>query len=221
MEPIFEHPWELSPKEAVLLQHELQKRVILEENIGEIRTIAGTDVSYDAGTKEARAIVAILSYPNLQLQSYTTATVSLSFPYIPGLLSFREIPALIQCFKKLKNLPDLILCDGHGLAHPRRFGLACHLGVLFDIPTIGVAKRVLVGEHEIIPQVRGAWKPLIHEGEIVGAALRSRPQTHPIYVSIGHRITLETAIGWVEKCLTGFRLPETTRWAHRLSKSEK
>ncbi len=219
MEPTFEHPWNISPKEAALLQEELQARVILEDRFGEICTIAGTDVSYDARTNEARGVVAILSYPDLLFQSHSTTTIPCSFPYIPGLLSFREIPPLIECFRKLKTRPDLILCDGHGLAHPRRFGLACHLGVLFDVPSIGVAKRLLIGEHKAVPQVRGAWKPLMHEGELVGAALRSRPHTHPIYISIGHRISLETAVEWVVKCLTKFRLPETTRWAHRLSKS--
>jgi deoxyribonuclease V len=220
MEPCFKHPWDISPKEAASLQLELQGRVILEDRIGRVHTIAGTDVSYDARSKQARAIVAVLSYPNLQLLFHTSKSAASTFPYIPGYLSFREIPPLIGCFKKLRFPPDLFICDGHGLAHPRRFGLACHLGVLFDVPTIGVAKRLLVGSHDIVPQERGAWRPIIHEGETIGAALRSRPHTHPIYVSIGHRISLETAIVWVMRCLTRFRLPETTRFAHRLSKAE-
>jgi deoxyribonuclease V len=219
MKPTFEHPWYISPKEAALLQQRLQDRVILEDRIGEIHSLAGTDVSYDAGKKEARGVLAVLSYPELNLQSYTSSRMASPFPYIPGLLSFREIPPLVECFQKVHKPPDLILCDGHGLAHPRRFGLACHLGVLFDIPTIGVAKRLLIGEHETVPQVRGVWRPILHEGQTVGAALRSRPHTHPIYVSIGHRISLETAIEWVVRCLTRFRLPETTRFAHRLSKA--
>jgi deoxyribonuclease V len=221
MKPTFEHPWDISPKEAALLQQQLQDRVILEDRMGEIHTVAGTDVSYNAEKKEARGVVAVLSYPGLHLQSYTSSRMVSPFPYIPGLLSFREIPPLVECFRKVQKPPDLILCDGHGLAHPRRFGLACHLGVLFDIPTIGVAKRLLIGEHETVPQVRGDWRPIFHEGEMVGAALRSRPHTHPIFVSIGHRISLETAIEWVVRCLTRFRLPETTRFAHRLSKTIK
>jgi deoxyribonuclease V len=219
MEPIIEHPWDISPGEAIKLQMQLREHVILENSEKEIHVIAGTDVSYDASKKEARGVVALLSYPDLQLQSYTTSRIANPFPYIPGLLSFREIPALVECFWELQSPPDLILCDGHGLAHPRRFGLACHLGVLFDIPTIGVAKRILVGEHETLPEVRGAWKELMFEGEIIGAALRSRPGTNPIYVSVGHRICLETALKWVVNCLGRYRLPETTRWAHRLSKS--
>lgn len=219
MEPTFDHPWDISPKEAILLQQTLRKRVVLEDRIEEVRIIAGTDVSYDARVKQARAVVAVLSFPNLSLINYTTATILSPFPYIPGLLSFREVPPLIECFRNLKSQPDLILCDGHGFAHPRGFGLACHLGVLFDIPSIGVAKRILLGEHESVPQIRGAWKPLIHEGDNIGAAVRSRSNTKPIYVSIGHRISLGTAIELVMKCTTRYRLPETTRWAHRLSKS--
>jgi len=221
MEPVFEHPWDVSPTEAALLQQQLQEQVIPEDRIGDIEIIAGVDVSYDAVKKEAQGVVAILSYPDLQLQSYISSRLSNPFPYVPGLLSFREIPPLVECFRKLERPPDLVLCDGHGLAHPRRFGLACHLGVLFDIPTIGVAKRLLVGDHEDVPQIWGAWRPIIHEGEIVGAALRSRPHTHPIYVSIGHRICLETALKWVLNCVTHYRLPETTRCAHRLSKAGK
>jgi deoxyribonuclease V len=221
MEPTFEHPWDFSPKDAVLLQQQLQDRVISEDRIGEIHTVAGIDVSYDAVRKEARGVVAVLSYPELHLQNYTSSRMASPFPYIPGLLSFREIPPLVECFRKVHQPPDLILCDGHGLAHPRRFGLACHLGILFDIPTIGVAKRLLIGVHETVPQVRGEWRPILHEGQTIGAALRSRPHTHPIYVSIGHRISLETAIEWVVRCLTRFRLPETTRIAHQLSKASK
>jgi deoxyribonuclease V len=219
MEPTIDHPWDISPKEAILLQQTLRNRVILEDRIGEVRIIAGTDVSYDAKTKQARAVVALLSFPDLSLICHTTATMTSPFPYIPGLLSFREVPPLIECFGQLESQPDLILSDGHGFAHPRRFGLACHLGILFDIPSIGVAKGLLVGEHKPVPQARGAWKPVFQEGEIIGAALRPRSNTKPIYVSIGHRISLGTAIEMVMKCTTRYRLPETTRWAHRLSKS--
>jgi deoxyribonuclease V len=221
MLPALDHPWDISPKEAIRLQHQLRKRVALVDDLSQVQTIAGTDVSYNAKLKVARAVVALLSYPDLSLKSYTSAISSTSFPYVPGLLSFREIPPLMECFRKLKAQPDLILCDGHGFAHPRRFGLASHLGILYDLPSIGVAKRILVGAHEDVPQTHGAWKPLIHEGEIVGAALRSRSRTRVIYVSIGHRVSLETSIQWVMQCTTHYRLPETTRWAHRLSKSEK
>ena len=219
MEPILEHPWEISPEEAILIQQRLREFVIIEDQLGEILSIAGADVSYDPSRQEARGVVTILSYPNLELVVYVTAITPSSFPYIPGLLSFREIPPLLTCFKKLKYHPDLILCDGHGLAHPRRFGLACHLGVLFDIPSMGVAKRPLLGEHKTLPEVRGAWEPVIDEGEIIGVAMRSRTNNRPIYISIGHRISLATSIEWVMNCLTQYRLPEPIRWADRLSKT--
>lgn len=220
MLPTVDHPWDVSPKEAVSIQQRLRERVVLVDDLGEVQTIAGADVSYHARLKKARAVVALLSYPDLSLESYTSTTRSSSFPYVPGLLSFREIPPLIECFRKLTKHPDLILCDGHGFAHPRGFGLACHLGVLYDLPSIGVAKKLLVGDHKEVPQMRGAWVPIMSEGEIIGAALRTRPQTRPIYVSIGHRVSLDTAIKWVMDCTTRYRLPETTRWAHRLSKSQ-
>jgi deoxyribonuclease V len=136
---------------------------------------------------------------------------------VPGLLSFRETPAVLQALEQLKTLPDLLLCDGQGLAHPRRFGLACHLGVLTGIPSIGVAKSLLVGRHAPIELRRGAWQPLIDHGEQVGAALCTRPGTKPVYVSVGHRISLQSAVEYTLRCATRYRLPETTRQAHHLA----
>jgi len=216
--PDLEHLWDLTPQEAINLQSRLRTRVIPFDDFDKIDLIAGTDVSYDAPSKEARAVVVLLSYPDLELISYETHTQITAFPYIPGLLSFRETPPLLECIRKLKTKPDMLLCDGHGLAHPRRFGLACHLGLLLNIPTIGVAKSRLVGEHKEIPQKRGAWQFLTLDGERIGAVLRSREKIKPIYVSIGHRVCLETALELVMDCVTRYRLPETTRWAHRLSK---
>jgi deoxyribonuclease V len=133
------------------------------------------------------------------------------------LLSFREIPVLLDALAELASPPDLLLCDGQGLAHPRRFGLACHLGVLTGLPAIGVAKSRLLGSHEEVPDRRGAWVPLVDKGETVGAVLRTRQGVRPVYVSIGHRVTLESAIRFTMACLTRFRLPETTRWADRIA----
>ena len=141
----------------------------------------------------------------------------LRFPYIPGLLSFRELPAVLDALERLREPPDLLLCDGQGIAHPRRFGIACHLGLLVDIPSIGVAKSRLCGTHEEPPNQRGAWTPLWAKGEIIGAALRTRIGVRPLYVSPGHRTSLETAIACVMRCCTRYRLPETTRYAHRLA----
>ena len=147
-----------------------------------------------------RAAVAVWSFPDLKTTDQSVARCPASFPYIPGLLSFREIPALLGAPAKLGMTPDLLLCDGQGLAHPRRFGLACHLGVLTGIPSIGVAKSLLVGGHTPLPQTRGAWRPLLHKGEVVGAALRTRAGVAPVYVSIGHRVSLVTVIDYVLAC---------------------
>jgi deoxyribonuclease V len=153
----------------------------------------------------------------LQLQEHALARRPTTFPYIPGFLSFREIPAVLDALEQVKATPDLILCDGQGIAHPRRFGLACHLGVLVDLPTIGVAKSLLVGKHEDLPEEKGNWRYLRHRGEIVGVVLRSRTGVKPVYVSSGHRISLPTAIDYVLRCTPKYRLPETTRWADRLA----
>jgi deoxyribonuclease V len=212
------HPWDLTPQQAMQVQHRLRSRVIQRDDFEDIHLVAGTDVSYDAKTKQAHAVIALLSYPDMEFVGHVATTQEMHFPYIPGLLSFREVPSLLACFRDLKTNPDMLLCDGHGVAHPRRFGLACHLGLLLDIPAIGVAKSCLIGEHGEVSQKRGAWQPLIDEGQVVGAAVRSRIKTKPIYVSPGHRVALETAIEIVMRCITRYRLPETTRWAHRLSK---
>ncbi len=158
-----------------------------------------------------------MSFPELELIETAIASIPTAFPYVPGYLSFREVPAILAAFPQLNLTPELILCDGQGLAHPRRFGLACHLGVLLDLPTIGVAKSLLIGKHETLPTTKGSYQPLIDKGETIGVALRSRDNVKPIYISIGHKISLDTAINYVLKCLTKYRLPETTRWADKLA----
>lgn len=215
------HSWRLTPRAAIALQRRLRSRVVRTGRPRQVRLVAGTDVGFERGGAVARAAVAVLSFPALELCDHAVARVPVRFPYVPGLLSFREIPALLAAMAKLRTRPDLILCDGHGLAHPRRFGLASHFGVYCDTPTIGVAKSRLVGEHGRPPQRRGAWVPLRDDGETIGAALRTRPHTRPIYVSIGHRISLPLAVRYVMACTTRFRLPETTRWAHRLASGGK
>ena len=186
-----------------------------------IRHVAGADVGFERGGSVTRAAVAVLTFPGLELVDHATARLPTRFPYVPGLLSFREIPALLAALEQLEVAPDVILCDGHGLAHPRRFGIASHLGVYSGIPTVGVAKSRLTGEHRSPPQRRGAWVPLRDEGETIGAVLRSKVHTSPIYVSIGHRLSLAAAVRVVMDCTTRFRLPETTRWAHRLASGGK
>jgi deoxyribonuclease V len=214
--PAIPRAWPNTPGEAIAVQHRLRNQVVTEDRLGVVRYVAGLDVG-PVGAAEARAAVAVLSFPDLRMADQAVARRPVTFPYVPGLLSFREIPALLDALDKLGVLPDLLLCDGQGLAHPRRFGLACHLGVLTGIPSIGVAKSVLVGEHAPLPQARGSWRPLLHKGEEVGAALRTRAGTAPVYVSIGHKLSLATAIDYVLACAPKYRLPETTRAAHRLA----
>ncbi|NEQ88389.1 MAG: deoxyribonuclease V, partial [Moorea sp. SIO2I5] len=165
----------------------------------------------------SQAAVAVLSFPDLQLRENAIARRPTTFPYVPGFLSFREVPVVLDALEKISIIPDLILCDGQGIAHPRRFGLACHLGVLTDIPTIGVAKSRFIGDHEELPENKGNWQPLSHDGEIIGAVVRTRTGVKPVYVSIGHRISLPTAIDYVLRCTSRYRLPETTRWADQLA----
>jgi len=211
------HPWPASAAEAIVLQQKLRERVIVVDQLDTVSTVAGLDVGPEGDGSVMRAAVAVLSFPDLKTADQVVARRPASFPYIPGLLSFREIPALLDALARLGALPDLLLCDGQGLAHPRRFGLACHLGVLTGIPSIGVAKSLLVGEHGPLPPARGSWRPLVHKGEVVGAALRTRTGVTPVYVSIGHKVSLATAIDYVLACSPNFRLPETTRAAHRLA----
>ena len=204
--------------EAKAIQEALRDKVITKDCLGKVRYVAGTDVGFKDNYRITQAAVAVLSFPELKLVETAITQIPTTFPYVPGYLSFREIPAILKVMEQLQLTPDLILCDGQGLAHPRRFGLACHLGVLLDIPTIGVAKSLLIGKHETIAPEKGSWKPLIDHDETIGCVLRSRTNVKPIYISLGHKISLPTAREYTIKCLTKYRLPETTRWADKLSR---
>ncbi len=211
------HAWPLTTEEAIAIQQQLRFEVIASDQLGPVRYVAGVDVGYDLAENITRAAVAVLSFPDLQLVEHALARRPTTFPYIPGFLSFREVPAVLDALEKLSVTPDLLLCDGQGIAHPRRFGIACHLGVLTNIPAIGVAKSLLVGKHDSLPVRRGSWQPLRHEGETIGAVLRTRACINPVYVSTGHRVSLTAAIDYVMRCTTKYRLPETTRWADKLA----
>ena len=212
------HKWNLTTSEAKIIQEELRKEVITEDKFEKpVKYVAGVDMGFEADGTISRAAVAVLSFPDLQLQEQTIAKRPTSFPYIPGFLSFREIPAVLDALEKINITPDIILCDGQGLAHPRRLGIACHLGVILDIPTIGVAKSWLIGDYEEVSQQKGSWKYLIHNNETIGALLRTRENVKPLYVSSGHRISLPTAIDYVLQCTPKYRLPETTRIADKLA----
>lgn len=217
MSKLSDHSWNLSPREAIALQQELRTQVITQDQFDSIQRVAGVDVGFENQGTITRAAVAVLSYPQLELLETAIARRSTSFPYVPGLLSFREIPTVLDALEKITQRPDLLLCDGQGIAHPRRLGIASHLGLLVDIPSIGVAKSRLCGTHAAVPEPKGAWTPLHSGDEIIGAVLRTRVRVKPLYISPGHRIGLESAIAYVLGCVTRYRLPETTRHAHRLA----
>ncbi len=209
--------WPKNVAEARAIQERLRAQVITENALGTVDLVAGADVGFEKKGTITRAAIAVLRFPQLDVAEQAIARQPTRFPYIPGYLSFREIPALLAALARLATPPDLILCDGQGLAHPRRFGIACHLGVLTGLPTIGVAKSRLIGSHDEPGVKKGSWTPLMDKGEVIGAVLRTRDGVSPLYVSVGHRIDLQTAVDYVLRCTTRYRLPETTRRAHRLA----
>ena len=216
------HAWPLTVEEAIAIQQQFRKEVITQDQLEEpVQYVAGVDMGFEAAGTISRAAVAVLSFPSLQLQESAIARRPTTFPYVPGFLSFREIPAVLDALEKISTIPDLILCDGQGIAHPRRFGIACHLGLIVDIPTIGVAKSLLIGNHQEVSEERGSWQPLVNRGETIGAVLRTRVKTKPLYISSGHRVSLSTAIEYVLRCTPKYRLPETTRIADKLASGSK
>ncbi len=212
------HSWNVSPEHAKEIQQQFRDRVVALDQLGPVQFVAGVDAGFDKEGRMMRAAAALLRFPELDFVEYSVTGRPTQFPYIPGLLSFRETPAVLEALGRLSRVPDLILCDGQGLAHPRRFGLACHIGLLSSIPTIGVAKTWLIGAYMPVSPERGAWQPLVDDGEVIGAALRTKTGVKPLYVSIGNRVSLETAISFVLRCIPAFRLPEPIRAADRLSR---
>ena len=212
-----QYSWPQTIEEAIAIQEQLRSQVITANQLSTVRYVAGVDVGYDNADAVSRAAVTVLSFPDLQLQQQSVVRSPTAFPYVPGFLSFREVPAVLDALKNISLVPDLILCDGQGLAHPRRFGLACHLGVLTGIATIGVAKTRFIGEHSEVGFDRGSWQPLLDCTETVGAALRTQAGVKPVYVSIGHKVSLTKAIEYVLRCAPKYRLPETTRSADQLT----
>jgi deoxyribonuclease V len=208
------HSWQMSIAQAKQIQSELANQVLRKSEAIKPRLIAGVDISAPNSRGIARAAAVILNYPELEVIEVKTAEDKLNFPYIPGFLSFRETPLVLAACQKLSTDPDLILVDGQGIAHPRRFGIASHVGLLLNIPTIGCAKSRLCGTHAPITAEAGAYAELTDNGEIIGVALRTKDDVSPIYVSIGHKIDLPIAIHWVLQCCRGQRLPEPSRLAH-------
>jgi deoxyribonuclease V len=210
------HPWNVAYQEAVSIQNDLKKELILHDgsNIGPVNVIAGADISYSRGSDLFFAAVVLLSYPDMEPIATAHAVARVSFPYIPGLLSFREGPVLLKAFENLQQAPDLVIFDGQGIAHPRGVGLAAHLGMFLDIPAIGCAKSRLCGEHGEPGPYPGDHEYLLYQGQVIGTVLRTKARVRPVFVSPGHLISLERAREVTLKCCRGYRLPEPTRQAH-------
>jgi deoxyribonuclease V len=213
------HRWDLPPAEAIAVQQSLRGQVVTRYELGQIRTVAGVDIS--TARERAHAAIVVLRFPELEPLEAAEADLPLTFPYIPGLLAFREAPAILAAVQGLRIEPDLFMLDGQGLAHPRRMGIASHVGVILDKPSIGCAKSLLCGHCGQVGAAAGEHAEIVDKGEVIGAAVRTRTDTEPVYVSIGHKIDLPTAISYVLRCCSGYRIPEPTRWAHRVAGGAK
>ncbi|MEO0558513.1 MAG: deoxyribonuclease V [Bacteroidota bacterium] len=211
-----EHAWDVSPREAIDIQRQLEP-LVREEPLAAaaIETVAGLDVSVRGD--RVRAAVVVLHVEDMRVVDQAIWEGPVAFPYVPGLLSFREVPAILPALDQLEGMPDVLMLDAHGRAHPRRFGLACHLGVLLDRPALGVAKTVYVGTHDTLATAKGHRVDLVHRDETVGIVLRTRKGVKPVYVSVGHRMTRDDASALALRCATRYKLPEPTRLAHLLS----
>ncbi|GAB3261451.1 deoxyribonuclease V [Larkinella harenae] len=210
------HDWTVTPTEAVALQQQLRHQVRIEPLTKPVETIAGCDISFNKFEETVYAGIVVLELATMQVIEEAGVVSSATFPYIPGLLSFREIPSLLEAWAKLKTEPDVVMFDGQGIAHPRRIGIASHGGLFLNRPTFGCAKSVLVGKYDEPASERGAWSPMKHYGETIGAALRTKNRVNPVYVSPGHLIDFQAAIDLTLRCNGGYRIPEPTRRAHNL-----
>ena len=214
MKPLRFHSWNVSPDEASAIQINLRDKVQLQPLPDEIHLVIGTSVAIDPNNDTIHAALVVLRFPDMELVERHGLSEKITFPYVRGLLAFREAPALMKLMKRIQHKPDVILFHSHGLAHPRRFGLASHLGVLFDIPSLGVADRVLVGYHDEIDLEKGHHAPLVHNGEEVGLALRTKEGVSPVFISVGHKADLLTTMDFTLECTTHYRRPEPIRQAH-------
>ena len=215
----FSHSWDKSSQDARRLQMKLATHVIRKNRLGAVKTVAGIDVGIKGDM--ACAAVVVLNFPGLDIAAQSTATRRVTCPYIPGLLSFREGPVILDALDRLEHKPDLLIFDGQGIAHPSRLGIASHIGLLSDLPSIGCAKSRLCGQYQEPGVERGSHVLLMDHGEAIGAIVRTRTNVKPVFVSIGHRVDLQTCIDVVLACCRGYRLPETTRLAHRLAEECK
>jgi len=210
------HSWDLTPGEAIEVQQRLRNLVRLQPLAQPVNTIAGADISFNKFSETVYAGIVVLSLPDLRIIESAGVCSVAKFPYVPGLLSFRETPSVLEAWEKLKTKPDVLMLDGQGIAHPRRFGIACHVGILLDLPTIGCAKSILVGRYGELGLDAGSQSPLVDRGEQVGIALRTKSKVSPVYVSPGHLIDLDSAVDLVLRSTGKYRQPEPTRQAHLL-----
>lgn len=217
MKPL--HSWKLTISEAIRIQSVLREKIIIKGLNKKIRTIGGADVSYLNDGGSLKGVITVFSYPEMNFIEHVSIRGKVSFPYIPGLLSFREGPILIKAFNKLKIRPDLILFDGQGIAHPRGIGLASHLGLWFNLPTIGCAKNPLLKEYKDPGPLQGNYEKIFMQNMVVGAVLRTKEKTKPVFVSPGHKINLESSINIILNSCLGYRIPEPLRKAHQLSQT--
>lgn len=216
------HSWDVTPQEAVRLQEQLRAKVVPRGHLPKPKLVAGADAAFDLRTRQLFAAVVVLSVPSLELVERVVHQESLSFPYIPGLLSFREAPALLRAFEKVRHDPDVVFIDGHGLSHPRAAGIASHIGLCLNTPTIGCAKSLLIGRHRVPGPSRGSHTSLYDaNNHVIGAVVRTRDRVQPVFVSVGHRIGLAQAVQLTLACGTGYRIPEPTRQADRWAKQAK
>jgi deoxyribonuclease V len=214
------HEWNLDPAAAVALQRELAQRIVLEDRLGDVHFVAGVDMAINENNGMAHAAVILLTFPELEIVERHIYEEPIRMPYIAGLLSFREAPCVLGAFDKLRQRPDLVMVDGMGIAHPRRIGIASHLGLWLNIPTIGCGKSLLTGKYDktALGEEAGSWVPLIDKKEVIGGVVRTRTRVNPMFISPGHLISVQTSIDYVLKCCRGYRLPEPTRLADKLSK---
>ncbi len=219
--PCVPHSWSVTPAEAIEIQRKLASSVVRRGRPPKLRLVAGADLAFSPDGATCIAGVVVWDVQRREIVEQRVARRMVSFPYVPGLLSFREAPALLAALKQLRCEPDAFMFDGQGYAHPRRFGLACHLGLLLDRPSLGCAKTILLGECEPPGPTRGSTSPLLHDGECIGMAVRTRDDVKPVYVSVGHRLSLDAAVQITLACCDGFRLPEPTRQADKLVARER
>jgi deoxyribonuclease V len=217
------HSWNVSPAEAVAVQQQLRDRVVIRPLPDQISLVAGADISYNKFSEVVYAAIVVLRLPELEVVTTSGVVSTMTFPYVPGLLSFREAPSLIEAWKNLDVRPDVLMLDGQGIAHPRRLGIASHFGLLIDLPTVGCAKTLLTGRYEEPAERAGSFSPLIHRGETIGAAVRTKDRVGPVFISPGHLADLPTSMALALKCVRGYadgrskyRIPEPTRLAHLL-----